>query len=229
MIAAAAAAFENASQLRTVSLSVQFLRAARIGALMRIEPDIGQPDRKGVRHGIANCYADDELVARAQSVQGDPGEGVTRRWASPLSVPPPDQCPPREYRFGQEGLNAELDVRIASHAGTKRVGGPLADGRSLLWARLRRRDTGLTAPVLGLLSDHVAFAVGEAIEGRPIARTLDSSLRFVQAAPTTWVMLDVRVLASAGPFAHGVVDLWSESGALLATGAQSLLVMAEPS
>lgn len=145
-------------------------------------------------------------------------------WLAPPDAPSPADCQARmEWRIPGEGISGRLDSRIAKGRTLDELDGTPGDGHSMLWVRLPELD-GLSAAALGILADHVPFAIRHALGRRAGGTSLDTTLRIVRLVPTTWVLLDIRIHAIARGFAHGRLDMWSEGGQLLATAAQSASV-----
>jgi acyl-CoA thioesterase len=63
----------------------------------------------------------------------------------------------------------------------------------------------------------VAYALGVVAGGTSI----DNTIRIGSFVETEWVLLDLRPHLAAGGYAHGVANIWSEDGHLLATASQT--------
>ena len=63
----------------------------------------------------------------------------------------------------------------------------------------------------------VAHALGVVTGGT----SLDNTIRIGSFVGTEWVLLDLRPHLAAGGYGHGVANIWSEDGHLLATASQT--------
>jgi acyl-CoA thioesterase len=219
LLAAGICALEEAVGLPLAVTSAEFLGAVRAGDEVRIVCEGSAPSRThGLVRASASCAVGDRVVARlAASLVGDDARGgsVAAPGRAP-DVPAPVDCPPREYRWpAPESISSWLEVRIARDVS--------AEGHLSLWTRLAGIEDPTPAS-LGLVSDHVAFAVRAFLGGDVGVRSLDHSLRIGAGGRGPWVLLDIAVSFADACLAHGRVDLWSEDGVFLAAAEQSVLV-----
>ena len=158
------------------------------------------------------------LGARDLALQG--------QWAIRPEVPPPDACAPRPMMNHHEGtLSDRLDARLANARPFWEFPGPEGTGNASLWIRLPEL-LDVSAAALAIIGDFVPFGIGQALGKRAGGNSLDNTLRVAHAAPTEWVLADVRVHAVVNGFGHGLVHLWAEDGTLLGTASQSTIVRA---
>jgi acyl-CoA thioesterase len=217
---------------RVRSLSANFLSPVMLGERLTLEP---RPLRLGrrVRQLRLDAHVDGRAVISSTVVLGDAGcapaagdpLGEADRPRSPVtSVPPPDQCPQRSYRFRKPGsLIDVIDARLASPEPGPGTG---ADPRVLLWARLDAEVS--DAARLIALSDHLPYLVVRALGGVRHATTVSASVRLSSAPVTEWTLLDIGLLDVDGEFCNGRVRMWSQAGALVATAGQTTyLVLAD--
>jgi len=208
---------------RLRSLATSFVAPVRVGEELRITVT---PLRSGRQ--LAHCRIDGQVggipVLSGTAVVGPPAAAVAgalgtaqpRGWAGAPDAPPPELCPERTYRSRTPDSAAGLlDVRLAAPEPR-----PDAGGRALLWARL-------LAPVspeasLALLSDHVPYLVVRSVPDVKHATSVSASVRITGAASTPWTLLDVELASADGTFCVGVVRQWSQDGALVATGDQTV-------
>lgn len=132
------------------------------------------------------------------------------------SLPAPDDCAERSYADPTPGLiGTRLDIRVARPADE--------GGACLLWARVRDVAT-LDPPLIALLADHVAFALGQ-MTGRPLtAATLEMDLHLVVPEVSGWLLLGIEIDTIDEGAAHGVVRLWNEERSLVGVSTQTLLI-----
>jgi acyl-CoA thioesterase len=56
--------------------------------------------------------------------------------------------------------------------------------------------------------------------------SLDNTIRIGAAAETEWILLDMRPNLAVGGYGHGVANVWTEDGRLLAVASQTASMMA---
>jgi len=103
-------------------------------------------------------------------------------------------------------------------------GVPSGDDRSMLWARMPgvQHDAG----ALAIIADYMPSALGNAL-GRVVHCTsIDNTIRFASLAASEWILCDNRIEYIGNGFGYGTVNMWSETGELLATASQSMILRA---
>ena len=78
--------------------------------------------------------------------------------------------------------------------------------------------------MLAIMADHVPSGAGAALGRDAGGNSLDNTIRFLDPEPTEWVLGDITIIAAANGFAHGAIRLFAESGRLLATASQSMIL-----
>lgn len=237
-LAAGIEAMEAATQRPLVWASAQYLSYALPPSVVDLAVTVAVSGRQTAQARVVGRVGDQEIftVNAALGVRGDTGGGA---WAHRPDVAPPDACPLRPPMGRHEGtITARIEVRpavVTSDAavdaggadGSGEGGGDGSgegggDGRSALWVRVP--DLGVSAGTLAILGDRVPFGISQALGTRAGGNSLDNTIRVLRLAPTTWVLLDIRVQGVANGFGHGMVHLWGEDGGLLATASQSVMV-----
>ena len=89
--------------------------------------------------------------------------------------------------------------------------------------KLRERFP-IDSAMLAILADFVPSGVGNALGRNAGGNSLDNTLRIRRITPTEWVLCDIRIVGVHGGFAHGAMHLFAQSGDLMATASQSLIV-----
>jgi acyl-CoA thioesterase len=217
---------------RVRSLSANFLSPIMLGELLSLEPRALRIGRR-VKQLRVDAHVAGRPVISSAVVLGetgghpgtrDPGgrPGEARQPRSPVtSVPPPEECPQRSYRFRKPGSFIDvIDARLAS---PEPAPGRHAEVGVLLWARLDAEIS--DAARLTALSDHLPYLVVRALGGVRHATTVSASVRLSSAPVTEWTLLDIRLLDVDGEFCNGRVRMWSQAGALVATAGQTTYVV----
>jgi acyl-CoA thioesterase-2 len=216
-VAAAVAAAEATVGAPLNWASARFLRPIGVGEAISISVDTTDDGRRVTQARVVTNVHGRPAVEMlcALGANGSSGHFVS---VSPADVPPPDECPPRQYRHpAPDSIATTLDVRVAPLLSDERP------RTTVLWARI----PDLVEPSAGLmaiLADHVPFAVMRTHPDVERVSSIDNGLRIVQRRFSPWTQLDVSVDAIAGGLAHGSVRVWSQDGQLLALAAQTVLV-----
>lgn len=198
-------------------MAAQYLRPVEMDASLVLELTVEREGRTlshvGVRavSGGAPCFAALMLLA---ATGGVPVEVTT-----PAPRILPANAEPRPYRFPvSPSVRDELDVRIAGVRDSNRLD---------LWTRMRTIPATKSA-VVGLLADHLAFAIEHLFSPEGAVSTISSTLSFGHVLNTDWVHLALQVSPIGDGFWHGEVVAASTDRSLLATGSQLLHVAAPP-
>lgn len=222
-MAAATVALEAATERPLVWATAQYLSFVRPPAVMEITVTplvVGNQVTQARATGRADGH---DIIVVTAALGSRPVE-ASGTWLTPPTAPSPEGCPEAaNFRGVPTGIRERLDARLAEGRTPDQLDGARGTGRTVLWVRMPELDD-LGAAALGILADHVPFGIGQALGMRAGGNSLDNTLRIARLVPTRWVLLDVRIDAVANGFAHGRVDMWSEDGVLMATGAQSAVV-----
>ena len=93
--------------------------------------------------------------------------------------------------------------------------------RTYLWVR-PSNGTPVTRAVAGYLADRVPMSIARTFGVNRGGTSLDNTIRFGAFTQTEWILLDLRPQLVAGGYGHGVADLWTEDGHLLAVASQTV-------
>jgi len=224
-LGAAIAAMEGSTERPVIWATAQYLSYAHPPAMLDIDVIVASAGHNVTQARAVGHVADTEILT-VNAALGRRDMDVTGTWVDPPDVPPPDECPAREWGHDNSGsIQSRLDVRLANARPWDEVAdNPMPDGRSMLWARMPDMLDLSSGAALAILGDYVPFGIRQAL-GRPGGgNSLDNTLRVYELVPTKWVLLDIRIHGVAHGFGHGVVHLWTEDGTLLATASQSTIV-----
>jgi acyl-CoA thioesterase len=160
------------------------------------------------------------------------GDGLTGTFEHPPVVSPPEDSEPRSGPFTTMLRNAGItdvpplpqgigfasvvefrEPEVIEHPDP----GP---GRICMWVR-RRDGVALTPATLAFIADMVPLSVAHGAGLVAGGISLDNTIRVGAAAPTEWVLVDLRAHFAAGGYGHGAAQLWNESGELWGTASQT--------
>lgn len=109
-----------------------------------------------------------------------------------------------------------------------RGGGHAPDGKVVMWARpdpaLLEPDHPIDAAFVAVVADYVPSGVGPALGRDAGGNSLDNSIRFHRMIETRWLLCDIQIHGVANGFAHGRMHIFAETGELIATASQSLIL-----
>lgn len=135
----------------------------------------------------------------------------------------PEVTPPEE---GDAGFTARDQLEVGWHTVTEVRTAEILDhpdegpGRLCLW--LRRRDRGPVTPALSAyLADLIPLSITRGCGKLGAGTSLDNTIRIGAAAETEWILLDMRPNLAVGGYGHGVANVWTEDGQLLAVASQT--------
>lgn len=214
-LGAAISALENTTGRPVIWATAQYLSFARPPSVLDIDVVVAAEGRNTTQARAVGHVADTEILT-VNAALGHREFEESGQWAIRPDVPPPDECPPREYRWSTENSFASrIDQRWARTED--------GDGRCAVWTRLPDLLE-ISAPALAVLGDYVPLGLGQTVKAEITSNSLDNTLRVAEVVPTEWVLLDIRIDVVSRGFGHGVVHLWAEDGTLMATASQSAII-----
>ncbi|PZU50020.1 MAG: acyl-CoA thioesterase [Sphingomonas sp.] len=156
------------------------------------------------------------------------------QWTLAPRVPPPEDCRPRQLWEGRhpDDIHGRIEFRIARGAmhGPRRGGGGQSpeDGHVVMWARPNPDVLGpghmIDTAFVAVVADYVPSGVGPALGRDAGGNSLDNSIRFHRRVETDWLLCDVQIHGVANGFAHGRMHIFAQTGELIATASQSLIL-----
>ena len=223
-LAAAIRAMEETCGRKVIWATAQYLSYARPGETVDLDVRIPANGRTVTQARVV-AHVEDREILTVNAALGEREGGVSHQWSSPPEAPPPMECEETgRWSNQEEGLHSQLEVRVAQGVdGAQRSGQPSADGRRVIWMR-PRFGRPIDSAMLAIMADHVPSGIGAALGREAGGNSLDNTIRYLDPAPTEWVLGDISIIAAARGFAHGAIRLFSEDGRLLATASQSLIV-----
>lgn len=159
------------------------------------------------------------------------------QWTLAPRVAPPEDCRPRRLWEGRhpDDIHSRIEFRVArgfmhgpARGDAQGSHGLAGDGHVVMWARPNPEllgegyaiDTGFVAVV----ADYVPSGIGAALGREAGGNSLDNSIRFHRMVETRWLLCDVQIHGIANGFAHGRMHIFAETGELMATASQSLIL-----
>ena len=216
-LAAAAAAMERATDRPISFISGQYLARAPVGSEVTIESDdLAGGNRVTQAGAVGRC--DGAVVLRASGASGGHELGVDRAWIHGPQVPPPDECPIRPP-------TSESGHSFTDYADIRLAGQSPGDAVVYYWARLR---TGIASSAEGLiaLADLIPSGMRVSLDMAFKGSSLDHTVRIATTEKSEWVLIRIEADAIRNSIGQGRVEIYSQSGNLLATGSQSFAISA---
>ena len=223
-LATAVTALEATCERPLIWATAQYLSFARPGSIVDLDVIIPVAGRHTTQARAVGHVGDTEIFTANAALGSRPLE-IAAQWVVSPAVPRANDCPPVPPWTGRgESIHDSVELRVArGRFGAQRDGTLSADGRSALWARVPGVEA--CAATLSLIADWIPSGVGQALGVWAHANSLDNTIRIVDtAAAGEWVLCDIQIVGIRGGFGHGMMNLWSESGRLLATASQSVIV-----
>ena len=224
-LAAAIGAMEGTCRRPVVWATAQYLSYARPPSIVDLDVWVPAEGRHASQARVIAHVGDKEILTVNAALGERPSE-FSGQWVRPPDVPAPDDCAEsRHWRQAREDLHSRFDMRLArgSFDPASAAGEPARDGRLALWLR-PRGDYPVDSTMLAIMADHVPSGVSAALGRSAGGNSLDNTIRFRRIAPTRWVLCDIAIQGVHGGFAHGDMRLFAESGELMATASQSLIL-----
>jgi acyl-CoA thioesterase len=125
-----------------------------------------------------------------------------------------------------DDLNASFNKRVAAgrFGAAQTEGGPSPDGVARLWVQPHDPAAPIDRIALAVMADFLPSGIGNALGTAAGGNSLDNTIRFARIVPTKWVLADIRIHAASQGFVHGRLHLFAQSGELLATASQSMIL-----
>ncbi|MDE2364800.1 MAG: thioesterase family protein [Hyphomicrobiales bacterium] len=222
-LAAAIEALEATCERPVVWATAQYLSFARPPSVLDLDVRVFYKGRHTTQARIAGHVGESEIITINAALGARPG-GVSHQWAKMPDAPRPEDCE-RVQLWPDHGDNFNRRVELRMPKGAlKSDGVPTKDGRLALWARTVE-EFEMCPSLLAIFADYVPSAIGPALgESNSGSSSLDNTLRIRRVVPTRWVFCDIQITGMHAGFAHGDMRLFAETGELMATASQSMVV-----
>lgn len=226
-MAAGLAAIEAATGRPTVWAAAQYLSYARPGKTLTLDVKVPVSGKYTSQARVIISDGDDEILTVNAALGARPG-APEAQWAVMPDVPPPLTCAVMDHNWVRrdDDINHYFEKRVAAgRFGTAQAdGGPSPDGIARFWIRPTDRVKLIDRIALAVMADFLPSGIGNALGTAAGGNSLDNTIRFAKSAPTEWVLADLRIHAASQGFVHGRVHLFAQSGELLATASQSMIL-----
>lgn len=224
-------ALERVTGRPVVWATAQYESYARPGETVRFTVDERVRGNQVSQARVSAVAGGREVVSVAAAL-GQREMAERGQWTLAPRVAPPEDCPPRllwETRHPDD-IHNRIEFRVARGAMNMPVSSnpDLSNGNSILWARPNPQILGPDHPIdtafVAAVADFVPSGVGPALGRNAGGNSLDNSIRFHRMVETKWLLCDVQIHGVANGFAHGRMHIFAETGELIATASQSLIL-----
>jgi acyl-CoA thioesterase len=202
------------------NISVQFVRPTPVGSDLQLE--VVRHSGRALAQAAIECRIGDRLMMAALASLGSVPEGIaTAGPPPPPAVPPPLDCPVIIPHFdAHEDAHSRMELRhIQGRFGMFSRHEQSPDGHVLVWMRAVAEPLHVTH--LAMVADFVPSVTSDALGHRAGGSSLDNVFRYLGPIETEWVLADLSIRRISRGVAHSTVDIWDESGRLIAMGGQS--------
>jgi acyl-CoA thioesterase len=224
-------ALEQVTGRPVVWASAQYESYARPGETVTFAVDERVRGNQVSQARVTATTADGREVLTVVSALGTRDLPERGQWTLAPRVAPPEDCRPRQLWEGRhpDDIHSRVEFRLAkgSMHGPRAGGGPAPDGNVVMWARPNPAVLGghpIDTAFIAVVADYVPSGVGPALGRDAGGNSLDNSIRFHRRVPTDWLLCDVQIHGVAGGFAHGRMHIFAQTGELIATASQSLIL-----
>jgi len=221
-LAAGVIALQQATDKPIIWATGQYLSITQQPAVLDLEvllPAIGHNVTQG---RVVGHLGDREIITILGACGARPSV-AHGMWQTMPDAPAPHDCEPVAHDPATNSLHLHVDVRVARGMyGFSGTGTPSGDDRSMLWVRMP--DVEHDAGALAIIADYMPSALGNALGHVTSCTSIDNTIRFANMVPSEWILCDNRIEYIGNGFGYGSVNMWSQTGELMATASQSMIV-----
>jgi acyl-CoA thioesterase II len=224
-LAAAVKAMERTCGRPVVWATAQYLSFARPGSILDLDVWVPVAGRHTSQARVIGHVGDREIITVNAALGARPGD-LSRHFLTPPPAPAPEDCRrAQHWRGPRKDVDGQFDFRIVSgrYPDDGPIDSPSPDGRLVLWVK-PNGGLPIDSPMLAVIGDYVSDGISGALGARAGGNSLDNTIRFVANEPTEWVLCDIRIQAIGSGVVHGTMNIFSQSGLLMAIAAQSLIL-----
>lgn len=221
-LAAGIVALEQATEKPIIWATGQYLSLTQQPVTLDLEVILPARGRN-VTQGRAVGHLEDKEVITVLGACGERPNVASGLWNVIPEVRAPEDCLLLERNHEESTIHDHMEIRIARGMfGFSGTGEPSGDNKSLLWVRMPgvEHDAG----ALAIIADYMPSSLGNAMGKIMSCTSLDNTIRIANRAPSEWVLCENEIEFVGNGFGYGRVNMWSETGTLLATASQSIIV-----
>jgi acyl-CoA thioesterase-2 len=224
-LAASISALEQTCGRPVIWATAQYLSYARPPSIVDFDVWIANAGKYTTQARVKGHVGDSEIITVNAALGARP-DATTMQWPMMPVMPKPDDCDPvRLWPDQGDNLNRRIEIRTAggTYGIDTRTGQPSADGRMQMWLQTREEHP-IDASLLAVFADYVPSGLGPALGLQAGGNSLDNTLRVLKIVPTRRVLADIHISGVHAGVGHGSMNLFAETGELLAVASQSMIV-----
>jgi acyl-CoA thioesterase II len=223
-LGAGIAAMERTFGRPTIWATAQYASFAPLGSIVDFdvhEVNVGNT----LTQALVVAHIHDRKILVISAALGERG-GLTDQWLRAKPAPPPEDCPVVRHRLRwDKPLGTRLEMRLID--GRFPTGEPISgrsdDGRLRVWVR-SSEGLPVSATFLAAVADFVVDGISNAIGVSAGGNSLDNTIRFGPMLASEWLLCDTKIEMIHRGVIHGTMKIFSESGVLMASASQSLIL-----
>ncbi|MEP3224348.1 MAG: thioesterase family protein [Parasphingorhabdus sp.] len=198
-----------------IQAATQFLFSPQAEEVAAITVEVGKTGRS-ICQAKARLSVGCETAVTLSATLGAKKDIGSFTWAKFENADIPHECPPIPFVREDEGdLHSNLDMRLVETP---------SDGNMRFWVKTPDNFLEKTSVFLALIADFLPEAIHFNIGQRAGAVSLDNSIRIIQREATNWLLCHTKLLSISDGIFHGNMNLFTDTGILLATSSQSGVV-----
>jgi acyl-CoA thioesterase-2 len=224
-LAAAISALEQTCERPVIWATAQYMSFARPGSI--VDLDVWVPvEGNQTSQAYVIEHIEDRKIITVNAALGSRQSDICDQWLSIPDVPRPRSCTEvHGWRRPVEGILRRFETRLAQgrFATGEQITGRGEDGRVRFWIR-SREGLSTDRKLLAVVADYVSVAISNAIGRLAGGNSLDNTIRYARVEDCEWILCDVQIETVCNGVVHGAMRLFSESGTLMASASQSLIL-----
>ena len=221
-LAAGAIALAETTQKPIVWATCQYLSITQRPDLMELSVEVTAEGTRVSQGRVIGKVGNNEIINIVGACGLRPNE-VSGTWERMPDAKPPDECERMVLDDDRPSIYDHVELRIARGLfGYTGQGERSNDGRTVLWIRMP--NVVHDAAALAIMADYMPSAISNATGRSVMPTSLDNTIRVASIVETDWVLCENRWTQLGDGFGYGLVHMWSETGVLMATAGQSMIV-----
>ncbi len=223
-LGAAIAAMERTLGRPAIWATAQYVSFARLGSVVDFDVRVLNAGNNLTQARVVAHIHDREILVVSAAL--GQRQGPSDQWLTARPAPPPDDCPQvLHWRRDESPLASRLEKRLIEgrFPDGQPVSGRGATGQLRLWVR-STENVPVSAPFLAVVADFAVEATTHALGRYAGGNSLDNTIRFGPIVATEWLLCDLEIEALHCGVTHTTMKIFSETGILMATASQSLIL-----